>query len=370
MTLISQHKRTFIKNVLCLGSAATLWPTVDTWGQTNQAEMDKRRSARHILTFCSPYDTAQADYSPHMHAQIKRNIEQFSNGKIYVDIKDKGQMGIGTELMAKVSRGHINAALVSVSNLSPAAPALDVLNIPFWSAQNQAYLNLITSTTWQRLIVDRIRKQGNIDILFHYLPGPRTATSTRNFKRPLKTPDDLKNIVFRVPASKVLGIYYQLAGTNPVNVAWKDVALLARNGRIDALDPGIIGLYNGPGGLRDHIGTISLINSVHDGWVAVINQHWLAKLTISEKEALFAAAEQTFREHLAQITQITQNCSAELKRRGVDIYQPNDQESAHWIACCGHQKPQWQPVKRRLLGDEKVFDELLEATKATNGYTL
>ena len=96
-------------------------------------QLSLRDAASHVMTFGSPYVTEDWRSSPHMHQQLKANIQQMSQGQIYVDIQDSGKVGIGLELAASVSRGAIAAALVSVSNLSRVAPELDILNIPFWS---------------------------------------------------------------------------------------------------------------------------------------------------------------------------------------------------------------------------------------------
>ena len=329
-----------------------------------------KQTAKHTLNFCSPYPSHDYQFAPHMHAYLKKNIQEMSAGQIYVNIIDNGLQGIGTELMAKVSRGHIEAALVSVSNLSPAAPALDILNIPFWSASNQDYLNLITSPTWQNLINKQIYAQGKIDILFHYVPGARTLTSTKKYNKIIKKPEDIQDIIFRVPSSKVLKNFYQLAGNTPINVNWRNVANLARNGRIQAMDPGIIGLYNGPDGLRDHIGTISQIDSVHDGWVAVISQHWLNNLPPRLRIVLRDAADKTFLDHLRITPEITQHCITGLKNRGCKLYRPTEEEKQQWIELCGHQRPEWRATKKKLLGKEALFSQLLEATQQNNGYDI
>ncbi len=369
----NSERRKFITQTCVLGAGTALSYCLpglcETQADLNE-EMMLRKTAKYHMVFASPYASEDEHFSPHMHQQLKKNIQEITQGKIYVDIQDKGKLGVGTELMAKVSRGHISAALVSVSNLSPAAPKLDILNIPFWSANNQDYLNLITSQTWQKLIIERIVKQGRIDILFHYVPGPRTASSTKTYGKTFKTPQDLQGVTFRIPSSKSLRKYYDLVGTNSVKVAWKKVAYLAKNGRIDALDPSVIGLHNGPGGLRDHIGVISAIESVHDGWVAVINQHWLNSLPLNLRLLLRDAAEKTFQQHLSKVVDITHACISDFNRRGTKIYIPTDEEKAFWIKQCGHQRPEWNAVKNRILGKTAEFHKLLDATKINNGYLM
>ncbi|MCG7535203.1 TRAP transporter substrate-binding protein DctP [Pseudoalteromonas sp. OOF1S-7] len=357
------ERRTFLRQ------SAVLLPLLGTGLPALSAQQQSCAGARHRLIFASPYDSDLWLSSPHMHQQLKHNIEDFSNGKICVEIRDKGQQGVGHELAVQVSRGAIQGALLSVSNLSPIVPKLDILNIPFWAAQSQPYLNLITSKLWQQQITDKILAQGKLAILLHHLPGARTATSTRQYGKVLKTPGDITDIVFRVPASQVLRQFYQLCGTTPVQVEWKKTAMLAASKRFDALDPSVTGLYNGPGGLNQHIGAVSMINSVQDGWVSVINQQWLNSLPRKLRIAVWEGAEKTFTQHLSMARRAALYCQRGLLRNGATIYYPSAAEMAAWQDIGGYQRREWHATKVALLGKVSTFDAFVAATQVNNGLT-
>ncbi|NOU51744.1 TRAP transporter substrate-binding protein DctP [Pseudoalteromonas sp. JBTF-M23] len=325
------------------------------------SEFDKCNNAYVNMVFASPYDTSQWRSSPHMHQQLKKNIEQVSDGKIYFDIYHNGILGVGTELAALVARGSVHGALVSVSNLTPILSTLDILNIPFWCSERHNYLKLITSQIWQTHIIDKIHRQGKLQILMHYLPGTRTVTSTKQYGKTIKTPNDMRDIVFRIPASKGLQQFYDLCDTSPVRVPWKKTATLAQGGRIEALDPSIVGLFNGPNNLKEHLGVVSRIKSVQDGWLFVVNQNWFNSLPTKLRHALHEATQQTFAQHLAQIPRVEHYCELGLKQLGTQIYTPSVDEMAQWHAKAGHQHPQWRPFKQALLGDEALFGKFFDA---------
>lgn len=361
------NRRNFIKNSAGLVTGICLSSDLLAIDSCEQ-EYEKCMAAKYKMVFASPYDSQKWQSSPHMHHQIKKNIESFSNGQIYVEIYDKGALGVGTELMAKIARGNIHAGLVSVSNLTPAAPVLDILNIPFWSSDNQSYLNLITSSVWKKHVVDTIQRQRKLEILFNYIPGARTITSTKLYGRTLRTPEDVQDVIFRIPSSKILKIFYQLSGTSPVNVKWRNVAKLAKKGRIEALDPSIVGLYNGPDNLKQHIGVITQLNSVQDGWINVVNQAWFNALPLKLKHAIKDAADKTFLEHLSSIQSAAMYCQKGLEQQGATVYIPSPAEMRLWESVGGHQRPEWLAIKRELLGHERVFEDFLAATKINNGF--
>jgi len=332
--------------------------------------LEAKAKAKFELRFASPYDSDSWQTTPHMHQQIKQTIELFSHGEIYVSILDKGIAGIGPDLMKRVSHGYVSGALISASNLSPVAPVLDILNIPFWCADNQSYLNLVTSSIWQKEVAARIQKRGVLEVMFPYVVGSRTITSTRIHNEAVAVPKDLLGKQVRIPTSKVLKNFYEITHAETQEIAWGDVSAGAQSGGFQFLDPSVVGLYSGPNELRKYLGVISLIDSVQDSWLAVINQQWMAQLPKYLQQAVRDACDQVFQQQILGVTDITNNCLLALKESGVSIYRPSSEEKAQWLECCGHQHASWDSIKREILKDEQLFPQLLEAAETNNGYTL
>ena len=369
------NRRKLLKNAVKYSSALAALNLVPRsyaskiiFDEDEQKELEAK--AEHIMVVGSPYANENWKLSPHMHFEFKKNIQNISKGRIFVDIKDKGVKGIGPKLMASVSRNRVSAGLVSISNLTPIAKELDVLNIPFWAADNQSYVNLVTSDVWKSVVLDKIKQNGQIEILFHYAVGPRTASTVKSYGKLIKTPLDTKGVLFRVPASKVLGNFYKLAGANPKKIAWGKTADASRKGLFEALDPGIIGLYNGPNNLKEEIAHISRIQSVHDGWAMVVSQEWLNKLPNDLKEMVFHAADNTFQEQIKRSSQITENCIKSFEASGTNVYMLTDDEKQQWIDQCGSSRKEWNPIKKEILGDLKVFDQLFEAAQTKSTHTI
>jgi TRAP-type C4-dicarboxylate transport system substrate-binding protein len=370
-----QSRRDFLKSSLNVGCGLTLLSAAPRLYSSTQyidhsEEYYKKQTAKYIMTFGSPYTSSDSQYSPHMHQEFKKNVEEMTKGQVYVDIYDQGALGIGPILMANIAHNKVVAGLVSVSNLAPIAPELDILNIPFWSAEDQGYLNLVTSPIWNKLILNKIRQKGAIDVLFQYVVGARTATTTRMFRDVIKIPSDINGVIFRIPSSKTLGIFYRLAGARPIKVDWGKTAEAAKEKRFYILDPSIIGLYNGPDGLKNEIYAISQLNSVQDGWVAVVNKHWLDSLPKALRIAVLDASKKTFKEEIKKVVQINHRCISEFNQMGTKIYMPTKDEKEQWMRECGYARPEWKSVKKNILGEVEVFHKLIDATKVNNGFTL
>ena len=360
---MNQNRRQFIKSAFALSASGLMLPNA----LAANKHSDSNASAKYRLVFASPYPSDLHNHIPHMHQEFKHFVETMSDGKIAVDIKDNAQIGVGTDLMAAVTRGQVDGALISVSNLSRALPILDILNVPFWVSDDQQYINLISSDYWQQNVLNKIKQQGKVEILFHYLTGARTMSTTTTGK-PVKVPMDLANQVIRVPASKVLHQFYTMTRANVIEVAWKDTAKMARLGHINILDPGVIGLYAGPDNLNQSIKTITTLNTVPDAWVNVINQDWLNSLPLNLRLIVKEAAIQTFKAHLKSYQTIKNNCLQSFINLGCDIYQPTETERWLWVEQFGHQRAEWRKVKTKLLGSVAEFDRMAQATQITSNF--
>jgi len=130
------NRRGFIKYSTAVTSLALLPEAIFA------DEKNKQKLAKYTFKFSSPYKTNDYKVTPHAHLEIKQLIEKHTNNNIYVEIRDNGIDGIGSSLANSVRHGKTNCALISVSNLTPRIPELDILNIPFG---HQAHKSILRS---------------------------------------------------------------------------------------------------------------------------------------------------------------------------------------------------------------------------------
>jgi len=321
----------------------------------------KARHAKYTFNFASPYLSANSQWTPHVHHEIKQLIEEKTHHNIHVNIIDGGQTGVGSSLVSGVKFGQIQGALVSISNLSPQVKALDILNIPFWINDDEEYLRVVHSPLWRHHILSKTNNF-NLEVLFHYVVGQRTAASTKRSNVLIASPEDYKNIPVRIANSQVSNSYYQLAQSKPYPIAWKFCAAAARAGRFNILDPSIIGLYSGPDNLKNEIDTISKVDFAHDGWAAIANLDFINRLDKTTREQFNHALHDIQLIQHQHYLKANQACINQFKAMGVKFYAPDHQERQLFIDKLGHQLPAWQKTKQSLLGDNgmAVFDQLYE----------
>ncbi|MGF1629130.1 MAG: TRAP transporter substrate-binding protein [Kiloniellaceae bacterium] len=333
--------------------------------QTAEEEKERQAAAKETMTVATEYRIGTTRSYPMMQLNVKENIQNATNGQVYVKLAAGGQLGVGTKLAEKVQAGTVQAAQFSLSNFSPFAPAVDLINIPYWVGPNQKFVNLVTSDAWKTEVNSRVEAKG-FTPLFYFCIDPRTVAIRRGVNGPVKTPDDLKGMKFRVPGSNILQQFYRLAGANPTPVAWGETASAIKQGVADALDPSVEALY--AFGFKDILSWVTFSAPVPDSQVYACNTQWLQGLAGDLREAIGFASQITFLQNLAQVPASRAFAMAEMAKAGVQFYVPTADEIAAWAEACGHQRPEWDSWKKDLAGSLETFEKLLEAANTASPY--
>ncbi|WP_164503452.1 TRAP transporter substrate-binding protein [Pleionea sediminis] len=324
-------------------------------------EQRKQASAKYLFTFSSPYKSSQYLATPHVHKELKLIIEEQTNNKVYVNIADGGQHGVGSSLANHVKFNLSQGALLSIANLAPICPAIDLINIPYWCNSDNKFLALFKNPSWIDHIDAQLRKH-NLTLLFPYLTGSRTASTLRHYNKPLSNPSDLQGINIRVSNSQALAKFYEIAGANVQNIMWGLAAKTARRKRYEALDSGVIGLFSGPDNLKLEIGTITRIDSVQDAWVAIANNEFLASLDSKTRSQFNNAIDSISEIQRTAYLNCDKYCSTEFQAQGTKIVELTDEQKLAFINRFGPDRAEWKPFIKEHLGGEgfTLFNQLRE----------
>jgi TRAP-type C4-dicarboxylate transport system substrate-binding protein len=343
-----------------------LWSEADL-AHAAADEASRMKAAKHTMIFGTEYKEDAYHFYPIMQTQFKANLEALSKGELYVKLHPSGQLGVGGALAQKVQAGTIQGGSVSLSNFSPFAPVVDLINIPFWCGKNQQFANLVTSAAWNSEITPKVTGKG-YKPMFYFNIDPRTVAVRRGFGKVVKVPADMKGMKMRVPGSKLLQQFYRLAGANPTVVAWGETPSALKQGVADGLDPSIGALY--AFGFIDIIESITTVESVPDAQMFAANQKWFESLPKALQATFDEASAKTQAESFAQIPVARKNSIDALGKGGVKFYQPTDAEHAQWVETCGEQRPEWNEVKKELAGSLDLFEKLKKAANTKGSITV
>lgn len=369
----SAERRNFLKlagtgsftAAMVAGASGMLWSDAAV-AQTATEEREREAAADHIMTLATAYVLSADRSYPIMQLDLKENIQNMTNGKVYVRLAPGGQLGAGGALVQAVQSGTIQCAQHSISNFAPFAPAVDLINLPYFCGSNQRFTNLTSSDAWKAEIDPKIGAAG-FKSLFYIVIDPRVV-AVRQGGNAIITPSDMAGVKFRVPGSEMLQQYYRMVGANPTPVAWGETPSAIRQGVADALDPSVGALHVfGFGEILSHV---TFTRAVPDSQVYSVNLEWFNGLPEDVQHSIETAGEITQAQNLAKVPAARAFAMSELTKNGVQFHTLNDDQLGEWKAAGGYQRPEWDKFKMELAGDMDVFARLDEAAGTMGRYNV
>jgi TRAP-type C4-dicarboxylate transport system substrate-binding protein len=369
--LKSAERRNFLKlastgsftAALVAGAGGVLWSS-EAAAQTAKEEKERERAAEHIMTVATAYVLGASRSYPIMQLDLKENIQNATNGKIYVKLAPGGQLGAGGALVQKVQGGTIQAAQHSLSNFAPFASTVDLINMPYLCGSNQRFTNLVTSDFWRAEVHPKVEAAG-FKALFYVNIDPRVV-AVRKGGNAVMAPGDMAGVKFRVPGSKMLQQYYRMVGANPTPVAWGETPSAIKQGVADALDPSVGALY--VFGFKDILSHVTFTQAVPDSQVYSCNLEWFNALPADVQDGVMWGSEMTAHQNLSKVPSARAYAMAELTKAGVEFHSLSDDQLAEWKDAGGYQRSEWDSFKTELAGSMDNFAKLEEAAGTQGKY--
>ncbi|MCV0426311.1 MAG: TRAP transporter substrate-binding protein [Roseibium sp.] len=370
--LKSTERRNFLKlagrgsltAALVAGAAGVLW-SEQASAQIAAEEKQREAAADHIMTLATAYILGASRSYPIMQLDLKENIQNATNGKVYVKLAPGGQLGAGGALAQAVQGGTIQAAQHSLSNFAPFASAVDLINMPYFCGSNQRFTNLVTSDAWKKEVHPKVEASG-FKALFYVVIDPRVVAVRKGGAGAVITPGDLDGVKFRVPGSAMLQQYYRMVGANPTPVAWGETPSAIKQGVADALDPSVGALY--VFGFKDILSHVTFTQAVPDSQVYSMNLEWFNSLPSDVQEGIEFAGEITAAQNLAKVPAARSYAMSELVKAGVEFHSLSEDQLAEWQEAGGYQRSEWDQFKVELAGSMDAFDKLEEAANTRGRY--
>jgi len=344
------------KNALGSGEAST---------RIARNETELKAAAEHTMILGTGYTLGVSRSYPIMQLDFKENIQNASQGKIYVQLEPAGQVGASGALARKVQKASIHAGQCSISNFSPFVPELDLINIPYWCGENQKFVNLVTSDIWKNEIHPKVEAKG-LKPLWYPCIDPRTIALGKRMKGKITTPGQIDGIKFRIPNSKILQSVYRQLGTDPVLVEWVEASSAIRLGHVDALDPSIGALY--VFGFKNLLSHITFADIVQDAQIYFCNLEWFNRLPPPLRSAIDFASEMTMRQNHAKVPAARAHAEMQMTSAGVKLHRLSADEKAQWVQTVGAHLDIWDDVKKNLAGSLNQFEKFKEAAETSGNY--
>ncbi len=164
--------------------------------------------------------------------KFKALFEEKTGGKDTVDLFPNGQLGDEQNTVNNAALGTLDFSVLAINNVTPFSPTVGVLTLPYVIQSADDAKKLTTGEVGKELVENTIRDAG-VRIVGWAYSGFRVLT---NSKQPVRTLDDLKGLVIRVPKNEIMIATYQAWGINPTPMAWSETFTALQQRVVDGQD--------------------------------------------------------------------------------------------------------------------------------------
>ena len=137
-------------------------------------------------------------------------MAESSQGKVNIELFPNGQLGNEQDTVNNAAIGLLDFSILAINNVTPFSPTVGLLTMPYLIQSTEEAVELTQGKTGQELTENTIRDAG-VRIIGWAYSGFRVLT---NSKKPVRSPEDLKGLVIRVPRNEIMIASYQAWGVN------------------------------------------------------------------------------------------------------------------------------------------------------------
>ncbi len=206
----------------------TTQQTTQTTQQTTQAEA-KEYKMSIVVGPQSPWGQAAKMWA--------EEVEKMTNGKVKIKIYYAGQLFAGkqTNEFQLLSQGVADFAIGSTINWSPVIKELNLFTLPFFfpegTKKGDIYraVDALEEGETGKMIFKILEEKGVIGLAW----GENGFRQLTNWKHPVKTPDDLKDLKIRVVGSPIFIDTFKALGADPTQMNWGDALTAFQQRAVD-----------------------------------------------------------------------------------------------------------------------------------------
>jgi TRAP-type C4-dicarboxylate transport system substrate-binding protein len=304
----------------------------------------------HNSSLESPWQKASLAFADIVNKETggRYKAEVFGNGvlfqrnwKVMLEMTQSGSSQIGIE---------------SVTALAAIVPELSAMSLPFLFNDLDHVIRFLNSgnPVWEKWITDGFAKQNLVVLSI----SPRPFRQINNNKRIIKTPADIKDLKFRVPATPFFVSVFENLGAKPVPLPSGEIYTAIQLGTVVGEDNSIPVQYD----FKTHevAKNFTIWNYIADASVMFINKDIWDKMSDADKAVYKKAAKVWADVNVKEDSDYTVVALEKMKAAGVNFYTMTEAEKEPF-------KKILQPVYDNMakqVGDAN-FQALMDGVKKT-----
>lgn len=205
--------------------------------------------------------------------KMEENIEAGSNNRINVILRPPGVMG-EVEMVRETRKGErLQGAAVTTAAIAEGGniPVLSIVELPFLFDNNKEADTVLDTVVFD-LASEAMSKRG-------FVMGVWSENGWRSFatkEKPIRSPDDLKDLKMRAQESDVHMAMYKTFGGNAVQKPMTEVLTALQSDVIDGLDN--TALYIQSAGLAEPVDYFTITRHIYQPAAVIYSKRWFDDL--------------------------------------------------------------------------------------------
>ncbi|MBL8444047.1 MAG: TRAP transporter substrate-binding protein [Zoogloeaceae bacterium] len=274
-----------------------------------------------------------------------------TGGKHKVELFPNGQLGDEQDTVNNAAMGLLDFSILAINNVTPFSPSVGVLTLPY-VIQSAEDAKTLTQGAIGKELTENTTRDAGVRIVGWAYSGFRVLT---NSNRPVKTLDDLKGLVIRVPKNEIMISTYQAWGVNPTPMSWAETFTALQQRVVDGQDNPYITIaamkFNE---VQKYITNIRYIFSLEP---LIMSEQVFNSQSPDVQAAILEAGREATEHSFKYLLETEDQIRKDLTAKGMEISDPANDEK-EWIEKATTSV--WPKFYKSIGGKEKL-DAVLQA---------
>ncbi|NVK41736.1 MAG: TRAP transporter substrate-binding protein [Oceanospirillaceae bacterium] len=278
-------------------------------------------------------------------------LKEKTGGKHDAQLFLNGQLGSEQDTINDAAMGTLDFSILAINNVTPFSPSVGVLTLPYLIQSLDDAIELTQGRVGQQLVDNTLRDAG-VRIIGWAYSGFRVLT---NSKHPVTKPDDLNDVVVRVPKNAIMIDSYKSWGINPTPMAWSETFTALQQGVVDGQDNPYITVYAMKfDEVQKYVTNLRYLFSIEP---LIVSEAVFQDQSEEDQQAILAAGKAATEHSALWLTAQETRIKQELTEKGMEIVEPANGEQ-EWIDLATSQV--W-PKYYDSIGGKDVLNDVLKS---------
>ena len=275
---------------------------------------------------------------------FKKEIEEKSNGRYIISVYYSDQLSGGDLVKGweQVMTGEVDLDFRSIMNATSFEPRLLVMTMPWLFTSYDDVDRIIFNGEGGKAMAELLEAKGAHVLAF----GENGFRQLTNNKRPVHTPEDMKNLKIRIPPNNLYISLFKKLGADPVNMSFSEVYTALQQNTVDGEENpwGTIKSAN----IQEVQKYCTVWNYSYDATALSINKKLWDKLSDADKAMFEEAAKKACQAEIDLSRASDADIRAEFEAGGMEINDLTADEIKAFQEIC---KPLYEEF-REQIGDD------------------